>query len=213
MATLGEMKAAIARRLKDDNNTAITAVEIVEAINLAVRKWKKKRFWFNTTSASLAIASGDSALTLPTDFLIDIPRNAFKITYNGFPYRVAKCLPVVFDQQASSTLTGMPRIYTYRDGDIEFSPVADQAYTGTLYYLKEYADFATDGGADDQDNDFLVEAEELIRNEVLSNLHGDFKSDDNRAEYFESRVKQAENALIGATNKLNSSGTLTVQGV
>jgi hypothetical protein len=213
MATLGEMKAAIARRLKDDSNTAITAVEIVEAINSAVKKWKMKRFWFNQTSAPLSIAAGDDELTLPSDFLIDLPRNAFTVTDNGFPYQVAKRIPVVFDQNVSTTFTGLPRIYTYRGGAIEFSPIADKDYAGTLYYLKDYDSFATDGSADDQDNDFLVEADDLIRAEALSNLQGDIKEDDDRVEYYEKRTQQAFTELLSRTNKLNASGSLTVQGV
>lgn len=211
MATFGAVKTAISRRLLDENNTAVTAVEVSEAINAAIQRWKQKRFWFNTTDVDLTIADGDTEVTLPADFLIDIPRNAFTITDSGMTYTVKKVSPLVFDSYANTAATGRPKIYCYRDGDLEFYPTADRDYDGKLYYIKDYNDFLTDTTQDNLDNDFLNEGLELIRNEALANLHGELRQDEKMEARYLSRRDAEYNSLLGRTNMLLKTGTLTVE--
>lgn len=210
--TLGQMATAIARRLLDENNTAITPVEIREAINEAVFKWKAKIFWFNRTEGALSINETDTFLTLPCDFLCPVPRNAFTILFSGFTYQVKKYSPLRFDAIDSTSITGRPLRYLFRDGYIEFSPSADRAYTGTLYYQKDYPAFATDGTADGATNDFLQNAPMLIRAEALSQLHGELRQDEKMQSLFADRAKMEYNTLKVKTAMLYKTGTLTVEG-
>lgn len=211
MATLGEMKTAIARRLLDEDNTAVTEAEIVDAINDAIQDRQNKRFWFNTVASDLSIAEGDTELDLPTNFLIDVPRNAFTITDNGSTYRVRKVNAVIFDANSLSSETGRPRDYVFRNGGIEFLPAADQAYSGVLHHLKKYDEFETNGDDDESENDFTTYGDRLIRYDALSRIHGDIRQDDKRAAYFAARAEAAEAALMDRTRKLNSTGQLTIE--
>ena len=211
MATFGAVKTAIARRLLDEENTAVTDVEIGEAINEAIKKWKSKRFWFNTTEFALAIAAGETSLTLPTDFLIEIPRNAVIVYENGEKRQVKKVSPTVFDGYGNDQSTGLPRIYTNRDGVLEIFPAANIDYSGKLYYLREYTEFATDGTQDDETNDFLDEGCQLIQNEALSNLFGELRQDDKMEDRYAKRTQTEHNTLIARTNSLLRSGTLTIE--
>lgn len=207
MATFGAVKTAIARRLLDENHTAITDAEIGEAVNEAIVKYKSKRFWFNTTDDDLTIAAGDTSLTLPTDFLTEIPRNGVTITFSGFVYQIKKTHPTIFDAHASNLTTGRPVIYVHRDGVLEIYPTADRAYDGKLYYLKEYTALVTDGST----NDFLEEATQLIQNEALANLHGELRQDEKMEDRYTKRADTEYNVLRNRTALFLRSGNLTVE--
>ncbi len=212
MATFGAVKTAIARRLLDDNHTAVTDIEIGEAINEAIKLCKQKRFWFNTTSSDLTIASGDdTVVNLPTDFLIDIPRNSLIIIDNGSRHQVKKNSPSAFDGQSATDSTGRPKIYVNRDGVLELFPTADQDYSATLYYIKEYAAFLTDGTEDTLTNDFLDEGRMLIQNMALSNLHGELRQDEKMEKRYAERTMTEYNGLLSRTNALLKTGTLTIE--
>lgn len=211
MSTLGEVKTAIARRLIDEDNTAVSEVEIREAINEAIKKWKVKRFWFNSTDFDLSILEGDEQLTLPDDFLVEVPRNAVTINFSNQVYKVDKYSPTRFDSSFISNSPGRPRIFTNRDGMLEISPIADQAYAGKLYYLKDYTPFLTDGTQDNLTNKFLDEGEMLIRSEALSQIHGELRQDEKMEERYTKRVMTEYNELKTRTNKLLKTGTLTIE--
>lgn len=211
MATFGAVKTAIARRLLDEDNTAVTDIEIGEAINEAIKKWKAKRFWFNTADFDLVIAAGDTSLTLPTDFLIDIPRNAVTVNENGSVRRVKKKSPTVFDGYANNQSTGLPIIYTNRDGVLEIFPAANIAYTGKLYYLREYTEFATDTSQNNSTNDFLDEGRQLIQNEALANIHGELRQDEAMEARYMRRTDTECGTLRTRTASLLRSGTLTIE--
>lgn len=211
MGTLGSVAIAISRRLFDENNTAVTPVEVREAINEAVKKWKVKRFWFNSTEAPLSIQTGDVFVTLPNDFQMVVPRNAFTIQFSGFTYQVKKYSPLRFDAIDSTSITGRPLRYVIRDGYLEFSPAANQAYPGTLYYIREYPDLATDGSADAQTNDFLTNAEMLIRSEALSQIHGELRQDEKMEKRYTDRTQAEYNVLRDRTANMFRTGTLTIE--
>lgn len=211
MSTLGEVITAIARRLIDEDNTAVSEVEIREAINEAIKKWKVKRFWFNTTDTDLSILEGDTELTLPDDFLVEVPSNPVTITFSQQTYQVKKYPPARFDASFVSNSPGRPRIFTSRDGALEISPIADQDYSGKLYYLKDYEAFDTTGTQDDLSNDFLDEGEMLIRAEALAQIHGELRQDEKMEERYTNRANVEYNELKSRTNKLLRTGTLTIE--
>ena len=211
MATFGAVKTAIARRLLDTNHTAVTDVEIGEAINEAIGKWKSNRFWFNTTDFALTIAAGDAQLTLPSDFLIEIPRNAVTIVENGETRQVKKKSPAVFDGYKNTSATGLPLYYCNRSGVLEIFPTANIAYSGKIYYLKEYGTILTDGTEDSTTNDFLDEGRMLIQNEALANLHGELRQDEKMEARYIKRTLEEYDTLRTRTALLLKSGTLTVE--
>lgn len=211
MATFGQTVTAISRRLIDDNNAAVTRVEIGSAVNEAVNTWKHKRFWFNTATADLSIAEGDTAVTLPDDFLIDVPRNALTITQDSFRYPVAKVNPMAYDEHLNTAADGRPAIYCYRNGQLQIAPYADRDYTGKLHYIKDYEDFETDGSADNTTNDFLTNANALVMYEALMNLSGDIRNDNDREDRYTNKVAKEYSKLLSRTNSLLKTGTLTIE--
>ena len=211
MATFGAVKTAVSRRLLDDSNTAVTAVEVATAINDAIDTWKHKRFWFNTADADLTIEEGSTEVDLPTDFLTPIPRNALTIIENGETFMVTKVSPVIFDSFSNTAATGRPKRFCYREGALEFQPAADRDYAGKLYYLKEYTAFATDATQDSTTNDFLTEGRNLVQNEALANLHGELRQDEKMEDRYIKRRDAEYDTLLGRTNMLLKTGTLTVE--
>lgn len=223
MATFGAVATAIARRLIDDSNTAVTAVEIREAINESISYWKFRRFWFNTSKFNTTIVAADTTLAtststcsivpLPSDFLTDLPRNGLVILENLFPYQVKKEPPTVFDGLSNLVTTGRPRIYTNRNGSLEAYPSANKDYAVNLYYIKDYVALATDGTDDSSTNDFLTDDKGrfLIQNHALANLHGELRQDDLMEKRYTARRDAEYNTLISRTNKSLRTGILTVE--
>lgn len=212
MATLGTAATEIARKLLDEDGTAVSAATIKAAINEAITFWKQKRLWFNSTAADVTFNIGDTTLTtLPSDFLEPVPRNPLNVIQNGFPYRVVKRLPIVFDSHVSNVGTGRPLIFCYRNKQIEIYPYPDIVYSGKLYYVKDYTDFATNGGDDAKTNDWLTDGIRLVRSQALAWLHAEERQDEKMAEIYQGRANSEFNNLLSRTNKLLKSGTLTVE--
>lgn len=212
MATLGALVTQIAKRLQDEDNTAVAQSDIREAVNEAISFWKPKRFWFNERAADISFTEDASELTLPADFLIPLPRNPLTVIENGFPYQVVKKIPLVFDAMASTSSSGRPRIFVFRQGGLEFQPVADRDYDGKIYYLKEYDAFETEDDSDDEsDNDFTVNAAAMIRNQALAWLFGELRHDEERETRYTARALSEYDRLLGRTNQMSRSGSLTVE--
>lgn len=207
MATFAALKTDISRKLLDENNTAVSAAVIGAAINEAITFWKQKRLWFNSVSDDVTFGIGDMTLTLPDDFLEPVPRNPLNVIQNGFPYRVAKRPPIVFDSHVCNVGTGRPLIFCYRDKEIEIYPFPDIEYAGKLYYIKDYADLAADGST----NDWTTDGLRLIRSQALSYLHAEERQDEKMADLYETRARSEYNNLLSRTNKLFKSGMLTVE--
>lgn len=223
MATFGAVKTAIARRLIDDNNTAVTLVEIGEAINEGISYWKFKRFWFNTAKYNTTIVAADTTLNsatstcsivpLPTDFLIDLPRNGLVVIDNLFPYQVKKYNPSLFDGLSSLITTGRPRIYTNRNGALEAYPSANKDYPANLYYIKDYVAIATDGSGDSSTNDFLNDDKGrfLVQNHALANLSGELRQDEKMEARYTARRDAQYATMLARTQENLRSGNLTVE--
>lgn len=211
MSTFGAMKTDISRKLIDENQTAVADSVIGDAINEAINFWKHKRLFFNTVKLPVSITAGDTGLSLPADFLAPIPNNAFSIVESGFPYRVSKKTPILYDAQAYDAGTGRPLIWVYRGGAIEFYPTANIDYSGFFYYIKNYDDFVTDDSQDTLSNDWTSYGGRLIRSQALSWLHDEERQDEETADRYAKRAEREYNNLLGRTNQLLKTGTLTVE--
>ncbi len=207
MATFAAVKTDIARKLLDENSTAVSSAVVGAAINEAIAFWKQKRLWFNSVSADVTFGIGDTTLTLPADFLEPVPRNPLNVIQNGFPYRVAKRPPIVFDSHVCNVGTGRPLIFCYRNKAIEIYPYPDIVYAGKLYYIKDYADLA----ADEDTNDWITDGVRVIRNQALAWLHAEERQDEKMASIYEGRAQSEYNNLLSRTNSLLKSGQMTVE--
>lgn len=201
----------ISRKLLDENSTAVSEPVVRAAINEAITFWKPKRLWFNSTEADVVLAEGDTTLTLPTDFLEPVPRNPLNVIQNGFPYRVTKRPPIVFDSHVCNTGTGRPLIFCYRNKEIEIYPFPDIDYDGKLYYIKDYADFSITGSDDANTNDWLTDGVRVIRSQALAWLHAEERQDEKMASIYEGRAQSEYTNLLSRTNMLFKSGMMTVE--
>ena len=213
MATLGALITAVSKRLLDTSNTIVSTADIADSINAAIRYYKYYRFWFNEGEATLTLSEATGDITLPTNFLIDLPNNeAFTIVYNDVRYPLVKLDSANFNLE-NSEQEGMPYCYTFRSNSYECYYVPDQDYTAECRFLKEYDDFETDGDDNNSSNDFTTYAERLIMYNALSRLHGELRQDEKMENYYSARAEDELKNLQRRTQMQVASGSLTVESI
>ena len=213
MATLGALITAVSKRLLDTSNTIVSTADIADNINAAIAYYKFYRFWFNENESTITLSEGVGDITLPSDFLIDLPNNeAFTIVENGVRYPLAKLDSAMFNQENSAG-EGMPYCYTFRDNSYECYYLPDQDYTAECRYLKEYDAFQTDGTENSLSNDFTTYADRLIMYNALSRLHGELRQDEKMETYYSTRAADELKNLQRRTQMQVASGSLTVESI
>lgn len=212
MATLGELISSISLRLLDENNTAVSTASIADAINTSIRKWKYVPFWFNEDNATVSLVEDDPVVPLPSDFLVENGKDSLVIKENTIRYVLRKVSTAVYDNENLDG-SGLPYIYTYRDNEFLLYYYPDRAYDLSIRYLKDYASFATDGSDNAETNDFLTNAEDLIKYDALASLHGELRQDEKMESYYSARAIDENKTLKKKTNSLNSTGRLTVKQI
>ncbi len=211
MPTFAQLKAKVALKLQDPNNTAVSEASVGDAINDAVRFWRYQRFWFNEASATITIPQGTQNITslLPNDFLYEFQENAFVIAYDSMFYNLAKVSPYDFDREQLTNGYGIPYIYTYRNQQYQIYFLPDQNYTANVYYLKDYAELV---GASDT-NDFTTYADELLVYEALSSLSGENRQDLQMSNTYAAMADREAKNLITKTFKQTNLGRLEVETI
>ena len=210
MPTFKELRDKVARKLIDPNNTAISDLNVGDAVNDAVRFWKQKALWFNEAAATTTLVIGNPVIpNLPSDLLFLDPENGFVIPYNQISYTLKKKHPVEFDSISIEGAMGLPFIYTWRNGvySLYFNP--NIAYTLNIYYIKDYADLQ----GDNDTNDFLTYADQLIMYETLSRLYGEERQDMATGDTYFAKANR-EFANLKVRSKLqNATGRLIVDTI
>jgi hypothetical protein len=220
--TFSVLNQTISKRLIDVNNTAISSADVGTAINDAIVFWKQKPFWFNQKTASVVMDINDPfimangvinskyplAPQLPSDFLWEEPENGFVIQYNQLSYSMKKKHPREYDA-VNVQGNGLPRIYTWRDGNYEFYFYPNLAYTMNIYYYKEYAALVQPGDT----NDFLTYADKLIEYDAIGRLLSDIRLDDDRAERFMKRAEAEYSNLKMRSRKQAATGQLVTETI
>ncbi|MDP9195210.1 MAG: hypothetical protein M3O22_00300 [Pseudomonadota bacterium] len=209
MPTFASLKTSAAKRLMDDSNTAVSASDVGDSVNAAIRFWKQKRFWFNQATATPTLTEDDPDITgMPSAFLYELSQNGFVIEYASSRYPLVKVDNNFFDAKDSEGV-GLPAIYTYRNGGYQVCPYPDQAYTLKLYYIKDYSDLSGDSDT----NDFTAYADRLVLYEALSRLHGELRQDEKMEAYYSARAAAEYQNLQTRTAMLIGTGTLSVDTI
>lgn len=220
MPTFAQLKSKISRKLIDPNNTAISAANVGDAINDAIRYWRYTRFWFNEKTAVLTMNVNDTYVLkdydpsmpntpyLPTDFLYLVPKNGFVINYNNLSYTIHPRPPQIFDAQNVRGI-GLPYIYTRRSNNYEFYFFPNIAYQLYVYYIKNYDDLVDDS----DNNDFTNEADQLIIYEALSRLSGEDRQDLEMNNTYAAKADREADNLLKRTSLMTGSGELTVDTI
>ena len=184
--------------LRYDINTQVKL-----AINRAIKKYSKARFWFDETYQDFFTVQGQWTYS---QALAEIPIDIRQIDYmrinvNSVFYEVyQRDVQYIIDANVNSN-QGQPIDYAWYDRSIYFYPIPQQIYAIRVFYQKEYAQlvFPTDH------NDFtdIPEAEELIECEALYWLYLKVILDTEQA----ANYKQAAKDALRVLNEVNESMT------
>lgn len=211
MPTFGQLKTLVARKLLDPNYQAVTASDVGDAINDAIRYWKYQRYWFNEASTQVQLSTGVGNITnlIPADFLYEFPENGFVIPYSNINYALFHKSPQIFDAVSISNAVGIPYIYTFRNQNYEiyFNPQLD--YLMNIYYIKDYTALS----ADSDNNDFTNLADQLIIYEALSRLTGEDRQDLQMDNSYAAKADREDKNLKQRTFKQTGSGENTVHSI
>jgi hypothetical protein len=109
--------------------------ETQRAIQAAVRKYERKRFWFNETATSVACVASQTYATLPSNFLdLDL----LEITYAGATTELIE-KDFKWIKRANAVPTyGVPTHYTLYRNRIELFPIPNSAYSLPISFLHKF---------------------------------------------------------------------------
>lgn len=202
MATFGELKQKAANRLQDGNSTAVSSLDVGDAINTAIKYWKKKRFWFNEYKQTVTVLK-DNPLVTVTGLLYLLPRSGMSLVDQLYTYDLPFISPDQYDGYNSQG-RGRPYAYTYRNGSYELYWYPDKNYTVNLRGVKDYAPLVLDADF----NDFTSEADQLVLYDALSRLYGELRPDPEKSNYYADRAQDEYRSLKSQTAKMNTTGYL-----
>lgn len=209
MATLSELRTRIARKLADGNLVDPTSAEIDAQINSTIDYYETDKFWFSEDRASITLTVGSAVVPdIPSDFKQIIEPNGVVVLENQVRYPLIHLTPLEYDTINVDGI-GLPRGYTYRDGQFLLWYYPDQAYTLFLFYRKTYADLVNDSDS----NDFTTHAERLIEYKTLANLSMDYRFDPARAERYERQSLDEFNKIKRETYNRTATGSLLTENI
>lgn len=207
MATFGEMKTFVSKRLQDPNNTAVSSSDVGDLINSALSYWKNTRFWFNEITDTTTLTESDNSIPLPDDWLCPSIDDAFVIEYSGIRYPLKKVSESQYNAMYLSNGIGQPWWYS-RQADTEYKayPIPDRDYTLRRFYLRDYDDFS-----DDSDTNAFSEKSASLLNYTASAWGSrDFRQDTAMHDAFWAQAQREYDSLMVTTRKDNATGALTI---
>lgn len=196
MSTFLEMQENITDYLfRDDLNP-----QIQKAINRAIKKFSKEKFWFMETEADFTTTQGQWVYNT-----VDIPDNIrniyyMRITVNSVYYQVYEETQEYVINANVNNNQGQPVNYSFWNREISFYPVPQDAYPIKLYYYKQYDEMTLP--TDNNDFTNIPEAEELIENEALRWLYQKVILDFDMAAQYSQAVVDAKKVLNEITEGL-----------
>lgn len=211
MATLSELRTLISNKLADGNLVDPTSAQIDAQINSTIEYYETDAFWFSEEIATLSTVAGTAVLDISsvTDFKQEIMPNGLTVIEGQVHYPLRKLTPLEYESVFIDDAEGLPRAYTYREGQFELWYTPDRVYTVKLFYRKSYADLVDDGDS----NDFTNNAARLIEYKTLADLLRDYRSDNERALLYDSRVEVEYNKIKKQTNNRTVTGYLTTENI
>lgn len=108
--------------------------ETQRSIKAAIRKYERRRWWFNETSTALTTVASQDFLAFPADFFtLDL----LQITYSGATVELSQRDYKWIQQANAVNTTGVPTDYAIYQNRINFFPTPDSAYSVPVSYLKK----------------------------------------------------------------------------
>lgn len=206
MATFGQIRNRVGRKIQNPNFTGNLSASVVEEeINRSVRFYENYRFFFNEELASITLTAGQKVVpSIPSDIQSPLYVNGLMIIDSDIKITLEKLSPTDFFNRDYDQ-TGRPYFYTYRDGEFLLTPVPQENYTLVFRYLKAYPDLSGDSDT----NDFTNNAEDLIMLHTVKNLYAEDKQDPESAAYYQALEDKELEAVLERSNDYNSTGYLS----
>jgi len=134
------------------------------AIQRAIRKYEKRRHWFNEAHIAVATVANQSWIALPSDYFaldrIEVIINDTKVKLDEASF------DKIQEYNALSTFTSQPHHYNYHEDRFEIAAIPDSAYPINIYYLKVLPSLS----ADTDSNVWTNECADLILHEATLDL-------------------------------------------
>lgn len=211
MATLSELRTLISNKIADGDVVDPTSAQIDAQINSTIEYYETDAFWFSENIAILTATAGNPVLDISsvTDFKQEILPNGLTVIEGQVHYPILKLTPLQYESIFIENAIGLPRSYTYRDGQFELWYTPDRNYTIHLFYRMTYADLVNDGDS----NDFTNNAARLIEYKTIADLLRDYRSDEIRAQQYDARVEIEYNKIKKQTDYRTVTGNLTTENI
>jgi hypothetical protein len=183
--------------LRDD-----VATYVKLAINRAIAKYSKSRFWFDETTDTFDLVQGTWFYGVADGVPDDIRQiDYMRITVNNVYYHVnQRDIQYVIDANVNNN-QGQPVDWAWYNESIYFYPVPQSDYPITLFYQKNYPELVdpTDSNSFTE----IPEAAELIENEALYWLYKKVILDPEKAQEY--KIAAADSLKV--LNQINESIT------
>lgn len=211
MATLGEMKAAIADEIfRDDLGSTIE-----REISRAIQFYQRTRFWFNEsrtiTFNTVNLQEFYDAADHP-----DIP-NLLAIDYMTVTRSGTEITPLCrttsFDLDTYSVSQANPNVptdYVYFEQKLRFYPIPNGIYAIRIAGVFRYPAPAVD---DEADNHWMTDAEELIRSRAKRNLYLHSLGDQQSAAAMKAAEDEALQSLRAEASTRQNIHTIQPSGI
>ena len=193
MATLGELKARIAREMDRDDLTA----DIADAIPRAIEFYAASRFKFNENTATITTTANVDTVALPSGLRFEDNSGVF-ITVGGFKYQLEKVDRTRLQYwQSTQNLVGQPVEYAIETGQMRLFPTPNQAYEILLLGVYDVSLPATDNNS----NAWTTTAEDLIAARARYQLARDVTYDTEMAGSALTAAREAFDRLMRETSR------------
>jgi hypothetical protein len=201
MGTLLDLKNRIALELARTDLGA----QIGNAINDAIKFYSRERFWFNQSrNIIFSTAPGQQAYGKADDPVIPRLIKIDQVFMLPNRYPLDRYSATDFELVSSgSTAQGRPTSYTYTDEQILLYPIPSEAYS-----LRLHAHYRLPDLADNGENAWTTDAEELIRTHAKQLLYIDPLEDDQAAARMQVKISALLDGLRAETSSRMGTGRI-----
>lgn len=205
MANYGDLKARIADEIADSTLSS----QIVLAIETAIAFYERKEFYFNTKTGTFSTVADQEYYGTAANS--DIPSliivKSMTVTDSGYKSPVLSASFNDMDYSQTGLFTGLPRAFAYFNKQIRLYPIPDDAYTVTMAYVYRLTALS----ADEDENAWTEDAEELIRQRAKAIIAGDVLRDVDMYQAAKEMERDAFEALLKETRSRRSNSRLRTE--
>lgn len=204
MATFGQLTTRVVNKYKGSSGASFTT-QAQAAINDAIEYYRREPFWFTQGTFSLTLVADEPNISSnpswPTDFWYLLENGGLAVVQSRQRFPVRKARVEEYDLW-NVEASGRPFIYRDLAGNIEVYYYPNQAYTLEGRYAKKYDALTADGA----ENDFTVNAAQLIEARALSML---FLSEGHDGETMKVFWENEENKQLASLRLTNNQRVAT----